>query len=66
MTVPPGPILADALLSSAILAGEDGGAPNSSDGIFDPSSDPELALASVCYFKRFSISPLLPKKVICI
>lgn len=48
MTVPPGPSLADALLSSPILAGE-GGAMlglGSSDFEFgvDPSADPELAL----------------------
>ncbi|XP_010900775.1 26S proteasome non-ATPase regulatory subunit 4 isoform X2 [Esox lucius] len=49
VTVPPGPSLADALLSSPILAGE-GGAMlglGSSDFEFgvDPSADPELALA---------------------
>lgn len=44
VTVPPGPILADALISSAIIAGEDG-APASSEGLFDPANDPELALA---------------------
>ena len=45
VTVPPGPILADALISSAIIAGEDG-APASSEGLFDPANDPELALVS--------------------
>uniref|UniRef100_H2RXI6 26S proteasome non-ATPase regulatory subunit 4 n=1 Tax=Takifugu rubripes TaxID=31033 RepID=H2RXI6_TAKRU len=49
ITVPPGPSLADALLSSPILAGEGGAALGlgSSDFDFgvDPSADPELALA---------------------
>ena len=40
-----GPILADALVSSAIIdGGEEGSAPASSDGLFDPANDPELAL----------------------
>ena len=48
VTVPPGPILADALISSAIIAGEDGATPGatSAEGLFDPSNDPELALVS--------------------
>ncbi|CAJ0748789.1 3168_t:CDS:2 [Entrophospora sp. SA101] len=53
LTVPPGPhILSDALLSSAILAGEDGvpagfaaGGGNSFEFGVDPNLDPELALA---------------------
>ena len=54
VTVPPGPhILSDILLSSPIIAGEDGGAPAglaaSGAGGFefgvDPNMDPELALA---------------------
>uniref|UniRef100_A0A667YQ92 26S proteasome non-ATPase regulatory subunit 4 n=1 Tax=Myripristis murdjan TaxID=586833 RepID=A0A667YQ92_9TELE len=49
VTVPPGPSLADALLSSPILAGEGGamlglGASDFEFGV-DPSTDPELALA---------------------
>uniref|UniRef100_A0A674DBD0 26S proteasome non-ATPase regulatory subunit 4 n=1 Tax=Salmo trutta TaxID=8032 RepID=A0A674DBD0_SALTR len=49
VTVPPGPSLADALLSSPILAGEGGsmmglGASHFDFGV-DPSADPELALA---------------------
>ncbi|KAM9041095.1 26S proteasome non-ATPase regulatory subunit 4-like isoform 1-T1 [Megaptera novaeangliae] len=49
VTVPPGPSLADALISSPILAGEDGamlglGASDFEFGM-DPSADPELALA---------------------
>ncbi|XP_028326445.1 26S proteasome non-ATPase regulatory subunit 4-like [Gouania willdenowi] len=49
VTVPPGPSLADALLSSPILAGEGGavlglGANDFEFGV-DPSADPELALA---------------------
>lgn len=49
VTVPPGPILSDALLSSPVIVGEDGtGAVGlSSGGMFDidPNEDPELALA---------------------
>ena len=49
VTVPPGPSLADALISSPILAGEDGamlglGASDFEFGV-DPSADPELVLA---------------------
>uniref|UniRef100_A0A8C2JAE9 26S proteasome non-ATPase regulatory subunit 4 n=1 Tax=Cyprinus carpio TaxID=7962 RepID=A0A8C2JAE9_CYPCA len=49
VTVPPGPSLADALLSSPIMAGEGGtimglGASDFEFGV-DPSADPELALA---------------------
>lgn len=48
VTVPPGPSLADALLSSPILVGEGGtmmglGASDFEFGV-DPSADPELAL----------------------
>jgi len=48
VTVPPGPLLSDALISSPILQGEDGAAPGmeyASEYGFDPNSDPELALA---------------------
>lgn len=50
VTVPPGPSLADALLSSPILAGEGGsmmglGASDFEFGV-DPSADPELALVN--------------------
>lgn len=53
VTVPPGPSLADALLSSPILAGEGGsmmglGASDFEFGV-DPSADPELALVSKIY-----------------
>lgn len=48
VTVPPGPSLADALLSSPILAGEGGAVLGLGAGDFefgvDPSADPELAL----------------------
>lgn len=48
ITVPPGPSLADALLSSPILAGEGGAAlglgANDFEFGVDPSADPELAL----------------------
>ncbi|XP_055075655.2 26S proteasome non-ATPase regulatory subunit 4a [Misgurnus anguillicaudatus] len=49
VTVPPGPSLADALLSSPILAGEGGTmlglGPSDFEFGVDPSADPELALA---------------------
>jgi len=50
VTVPPGPMLSDALLSSPIVVGEDGtGAPPAGMSGFefgiDPNDDPELALA---------------------
>lgn len=48
VTVPPGPLLSDALISSPILQGEDGASPGmeyASEYGFDPNSDPELALA---------------------
>ncbi len=64
VTVPPGPSLADALLSSPILAGEGGavlglGASDFEFGV-DPSADPELALVreqgqDVCFFYSFLI-----------
>jgi 26S proteasome regulatory subunit N10 len=47
VTVPHGPILADALISSTIIAGEEGGAPASGDALFDPANDPELELVSI-------------------
>ena len=49
VTVPPGPLLSDALISSPILQGEDGAAPGmeyASEYGFDPNSDPELALVN--------------------
>lgn len=51
VTVPPGPHLSDALLSSPIIQGEDGmGAAGMGGGAFefgvDPNEDPELALVS--------------------
>ncbi|XP_015771377.1 PREDICTED: 26S proteasome non-ATPase regulatory subunit 4-like [Acropora digitifera] len=48
VTVPPGPLLSDALISSPIMQGEDGASPGmeyASEYAFDPNSDPELALA---------------------
>ena len=48
MTVPPGPMLSEALMNSPILVGEDGsGAGLSAVGFefgVDPNEDPELAL----------------------
>lgn len=49
VTVPPGPLLSDALISSPLLQGEDGapaGMEYASEYGFDPNSDPELALVS--------------------
>lgn len=56
VTVPPGPSLADALLSSPILAGEGGavlglGASDFDFGV-DPSADPELALVRDWFKKK--------------
>ncbi|KAK7109919.1 hypothetical protein V1264_013875 [Littorina saxatilis] len=47
VTVPPGPMLSDALLSSPVIVGEDGsGAPTGGYEFgIDPNEDPELALA---------------------
>ncbi|XP_070540131.1 26S proteasome non-ATPase regulatory subunit 4-like [Ptychodera flava] len=53
VTVPPGPILSDALVSSPVIVGEDGsgavpglsGTSNEFEFGFDPSTDPELAMA---------------------
>uniref|UniRef100_A0A8C6GHI3 26S proteasome non-ATPase regulatory subunit 4 n=1 Tax=Mus spicilegus TaxID=10103 RepID=A0A8C6GHI3_MUSSI len=49
VTVPPGPSLADALISSPILAGEGGAmlglGASDFEFVIDPSADPELALA---------------------
>ena len=52
VTVSPGPILSDALVSSPVVVGEDGVAPPVGGGGFDPfgvdpNEDPELALASI-------------------
>ena len=64
VTVPPGPSLADALLSSPILAGEGGailglGASDFEFGV-DPSADPELALVYiVLYVATCSINLLV-------
>lgn len=50
VTVPPGPSLADALMSSPIMAGEGGTilglGPSDFEFGVDPSADPELALVS--------------------
>jgi len=49
VTVPPGPMLSDALLSSPVIVGEDGAGASMASGGFefgvDPNEDPELALA---------------------
>ncbi|XP_005089400.1 26S proteasome non-ATPase regulatory subunit 4 [Aplysia californica] len=49
VTVPPGPMLSDALLSSPVIVGEDGAGANMTGAGFefgvDPNEDPELALA---------------------
>lgn len=49
VTVPPGPHLSDALISSPVIRGEDGEGVAATGGFggldFDPNEDPELALA---------------------
>lgn len=50
VTIPPGPHLSDALVTSPIIQGEEGGAAAAAGGSgnefgFDPNDDPELALA---------------------
>ncbi|KAL8613304.1 hypothetical protein ACOMHN_052544 [Nucella lapillus] len=48
VTVPPGPMLSDALLSSPVIVGEDGAGAAMAGGFefgVDPNEDPELALA---------------------
>ncbi|GFO36529.1 26S proteasome non-ATPase regulatory subunit 4 [Plakobranchus ocellatus] len=49
VTVPPGPMLSDALLSSPVIVGEDGAGATMTGAGFefgvDPNEDPELALA---------------------
>uniref|UniRef100_A0A0B7AMZ2 26S proteasome non-ATPase regulatory subunit 4 n=1 Tax=Arion vulgaris TaxID=1028688 RepID=A0A0B7AMZ2_9EUPU len=49
VTVPPGPMLSDALLSSPVIVGEDGAGASMTGAGFefgiDPNEDPELALA---------------------
>lgn len=46
MTVPPGPLLSDALISSPVIVGEDGAGavPGGYEFGVDPNEDPELAL----------------------
>lgn len=48
VTVPPGPLLSEALVNSPVVVGEDGsGAPMHAVGFefgVDPNEDPELAL----------------------
>ena len=51
VTVPPGPLLSEALMSSPVVVGEDGsGAPPAGMAGFefgiDPNEDPELALVT--------------------
>lgn len=63
LTVPPGPhILSDVLISSAIVAGEDGAPmPGANAASFefgvDPSMDPELALVCRCYYAVHLLFP---------
>lgn len=58
VTVPPGPHLSDALISSPIIQGEDGtGAAGLGGSGFefgvDPNEDPELALVKILTIKIF-------------
>lgn len=57
VTVPPGPHLSDALVSSPVVQGEDGSGAVGISGMgfefgVDPNEDPELALVSwiACFF----------------
>ena len=69
MTVPAGPLLSDALISSPIVVGEDGtgAVPGGYEFGIDPNEDPELALVrlsaslslSVCLSPCLSISVCL-------
>jgi hypothetical protein len=49
VTVPPGPLLSDALISSPVIVGEDGAGAITAGFEFgiDPNEDPELALVSL-------------------
>lgn len=51
VTVPPGPLLSDALMTSPILVSEDGSGPSIGPTGFefgvDPNEDPELALVCI-------------------
>ena len=55
MTVPPGPLLSEALVNSPVIVGEDGaGVAMQATGFefgVDPNEDPELALVSIVYRK---------------
>ena len=58
VTVPPGPMLSDALVSSPIIMGEDGSGsvPPAMAGFefgVDPAEDPELALVSTQHLKHY-------------
>lgn len=50
MTVQPGPLLSDALISSPVIVGEDGAGavPGGYEFGVDPNEDPELALVLFC------------------
>jgi len=52
VTVPFGPLLSEALISSPIIVGEDGTGvvPGGYEFGIDPNEDPELALVSVRFF----------------
>lgn len=58
VTVPPGPHLADALITSPVIQGEDGAGPSGAGYDFgvDPNEDPELALVGMVFRKRELIS----------
>lgn len=62
VTIPPGPLLSDALMSSPIMANEDGSMPSSVGGFggnvdyVDADVDPELAMVSAEYICCHSIA----------
>lgn len=60
MTVQPGPLLSDALISSPVIVGEDGAGavPGGYEFGVDPNEDPELALVLfriIFLFIKYSI-----------
>lgn len=62
VSIPPGPSLSDALISSPVVVGEDGaGAMDIGSGFefgVDPNADPELALVKykICFFLHYDFS----------
>ena len=72
VTVPPGPLLSEALMSSPVVVGEDGsGAPPAGMAGFefgiDPNEDPELALVTESFpysMNSFSVLYSISMKIV--